>query len=89
MIADDIDYTRMGGAHAADKAEVVAGYAESLAAGFMIELLRATEQGDAVVIEIIGRQQRAPHRVFQANDFHRWHNGKLVEYRSYVDPLDG
>lgn len=89
LIAEDVDYTMMGGRRAAGKAEVVAAYAASFEAGFTFELIRATEEGDAIVIEIIGRQQESPHQVVQANDYHRWRDGKLVEYRAYVDLLDG
>lgn len=89
LLDDDIDYVRTGGQRVESKAEVVEGYRSSLEAGFVFELIRSTAERDDVVIEIVGRQQESPHQVIQANDYHRWRDGKLVEYRAYVDLLDG
>lgn len=87
LVATEVDYVTMGGVRIETKAEVVAGYEASFAADFVFELIRATQEGDAVVIEIEGRQRIPPHDVIQANDYHRWRDGKLVEYRAYVDRL--
>lgn len=87
LIADDVSYTRMGGVVVPTKDDVVAGYAASFEAGFTFDVVRTTQEGDAVVIELWGRQAEAPHQEIRANDYHRWRNGQLVEYRAYVDVI--
>lgn len=89
LIADDVSYTRMGGVVVPTKDDVVAGYAATFEADITFEVVRSTQEGDAVVVELEGRQLTPPHREIRANDFHRWRNGQLVEYRAFVDVIDG
>lgn len=88
LIDPEVHYVRMGGRVADGVDDVVAAYVASWDAGFVFELDRSTEEGDAVVIEITGRRQRPPHEVIKACDYHRWRDGRMIEYRAYVDHMD-
>lgn len=85
LLDPDIVYIRMGGHRAPDVDDIVSRYVAGWEEDYVFDLRRATQQGDAVVIEITGRQQIPPHGRLEAADYHRWRDGRMVEYRAYVD----
>ena len=91
MLAPVLEYVRPGGARLTTPDEVMAQYERDWAMlrNSSVEVRALLETDESIMAEITAVATTIDGRslTFEAAIAHRWHEGRLVRYRAYVDPL--